>query len=117
MNFFDVLDKYEYWKENCEKSVLGEFSSVVSIFCNKGTQSDLGAPGRGYGGPFLRLWVFHQVVLLLQRPSVYSGIPGAEFLYLIFSDETSWPLLNLVKTKFATCLIFSLIIAKVHVSA
>jgi len=40
-------------------SVLGEFSSVVSVFRNKGTQSDLGAPflprapfGRGYGGPF-----------------------------------------------------------------
>jgi len=50
MNFFDVLDKYEYWKENCEKSVLGEFSSVVSIFCNKGTQSDLGAPRSGVRG-------------------------------------------------------------------
>jgi len=44
MKFFDVLDKYEYWKENCVKSVLGEFSSVVTIFRNKGSQSDLGAP-------------------------------------------------------------------------
>jgi len=44
MNFSDVLDKYEYWKENCVKSVLGEFSSVVSIFRNKDSQSDLGAP-------------------------------------------------------------------------
>ena len=42
-NFFDVLDKYEYWKSKCEKSLLGEFSFGVSICRNKGTQSDLGA--------------------------------------------------------------------------
>ena len=57
--FFEVLDKYEYWKGKCVKSVLGEFSSGVSICRNKGTQSDLGPlfapPGRGVQGPFLRL--------------------------------------------------------------
>ena len=58
MNFFDVLNKYKYWKENSVKSILGEFSSAVSIFRNKGTQSNLSAPflpGRGVWGPFLRL--------------------------------------------------------------
>jgi len=44
INFFDVLDNYEYWKGKCVKSVLGEFSSGVSICRNKGAQSDLGAP-------------------------------------------------------------------------
>jgi len=45
INFFDALDldKYDYWKGNCMKSVLDEFSSSVSISRNKGTQSDLGA--------------------------------------------------------------------------
>jgi len=57
IGFFDVLDKYEYWKGKCVKSVLGEFSSGVSICRNKGTHSDLGAPflpvlpAGGYGGP------------------------------------------------------------------
>jgi len=43
------------------KSVLGEFSSGVSICHNKSTQSDLGSlpaqgpPGRGNGRTFLRL--------------------------------------------------------------
>jgi len=32
INFFDVLDKYEYWKRKCVKSVLGEFSYGVSWF-------------------------------------------------------------------------------------
>jgi len=46
----------------CVKSVLGEFSSGVSICRNKSTQSNLGPPfcpppvAEGYGGPFLRLW-------------------------------------------------------------
>ena len=31
INLFDVLDKYEYWKGKCVKSVLGEFSSGVSM--------------------------------------------------------------------------------------
>jgi len=44
INFFDVLDEYEYWNGKCVKSVLGEFRSGVSIYRNKGTQSDLGAP-------------------------------------------------------------------------
>jgi len=43
INFFDVLDKYEYWKGKCVKSVLGAFSSGVSICRKKGTRSDLGA--------------------------------------------------------------------------
>ena len=38
------FDKYEYWKGKCVKSVLGQFSSAVSICRNKGTQSDLGVP-------------------------------------------------------------------------
>ena len=57
MNLFDISDKYEYWKGKCVKSVLDEFSSVVFICSNKGTQSDLGAPffpappAGGTGGP------------------------------------------------------------------
>jgi len=45
----------------CVKSVLGEFSSGVSVCRNKGTQSDVGAPllpgppRPGGTGPFLRL--------------------------------------------------------------
>jgi len=45
------------------KSVLGEFSSGVSICHNKSTQSDLGGPflpgdlRPGVRGAFLRLWV------------------------------------------------------------
>jgi len=41
----------------CVKSVLGDFSSAASIYRNKGTQLDLGAPffpappGRGIRGP------------------------------------------------------------------
>jgi len=63
INLFDVLDKYEYLKGKCVKSVLGEFGSGVSICCNKGTQSDLGSPiyseptPAGSTEPFLRLWV------------------------------------------------------------
>ena len=38
INFFDVLDKYEYWKGKCVKSVLSEFSFGVFICRNKGTQ-------------------------------------------------------------------------------
>ena len=55
--FFDVLGKYEYWKEKCVKSVLGEFNSGVSICRNKGTQiwgplfSRLSGRGVQYGGP------------------------------------------------------------------
>jgi len=37
MNFFDVLVKYEYGKMKCVKSVIGEFSSCVSICRNKNT--------------------------------------------------------------------------------
>ena len=44
VNFSDILDKYEYWKVKCVKSVLGEFSSGVSVCRNKRTQSDFGAP-------------------------------------------------------------------------
>jgi len=44
INLFDIYDKYEYLKGKCMKSVLGEFSSGVSICRNKGTQSDLGPP-------------------------------------------------------------------------
>jgi len=46
----------------CVKSVHGEFSSGVSIWRNKRTHSDLGAPyclcppAWGCGGTFLRLW-------------------------------------------------------------
>jgi len=42
INFFDVLDKYEYRKGKCVKSVVGEFSSGVSVCPNKGPQSELG---------------------------------------------------------------------------
>jgi len=31
INFLDVIDKYEDWKGKCEKSVLGEFSSVSNM--------------------------------------------------------------------------------------
>ena len=44
INFFDILDKYEYWKGKCVISVLGECSSGVAICRNKGAQSDLWAP-------------------------------------------------------------------------
>jgi len=46
------------------KSVLGEFSSDVSICRNQGTQSELGAffcpppPARRERGPFPRLWLY-----------------------------------------------------------
>jgi len=57
INLFDALDKYEYWKGKRVKSVLGEFSSGVSISRNKSTRSDSGAPflpgappAGGYGG-------------------------------------------------------------------
>jgi len=51
INLFDVLDKYEYWKRKCVKSVLGVFSSGVSVCRNKGAQSDLGTPfHQGLGG-------------------------------------------------------------------
>jgi len=55
INLFDVLDKYECWKGKCVKSVLGEFSSGLSICCNKGPQSDMGSPflpgsSSGFGG-------------------------------------------------------------------
>ena len=43
-NVFDILDKHECLKENCVKSVLGEFSSGVSTCRNKSTQSDLRPP-------------------------------------------------------------------------
>jgi len=43
VNFFDILDKYEYSKGKCVKSVLGEFSSGISICRNQRTRSDLGA--------------------------------------------------------------------------
>jgi len=43
INFFDVLlDKYKCRKVECVKSVLVEFMSGVSIYPNKGLQSDLG---------------------------------------------------------------------------
>jgi len=41
-----TVDKYEYWKGKCVKSVLGEFSFGISVCRNKGTQSDLGPPFR-----------------------------------------------------------------------
>ena len=44
INLFDVLDKYEYWKGKCVKSVLIEFSFGVSTCRNKGNKSDLEAP-------------------------------------------------------------------------
>ena len=37
------LDKYEYWKVKCVKSVLGEFSSGVSI-CHKKVLSQIWGP-------------------------------------------------------------------------
>jgi len=49
INFFDVLDKYEYCKK-CVKSVLGEFSSGVSIYAVTKLLSQIWGPG-GTGGP------------------------------------------------------------------
>jgi len=52
------------------KSVVGEFSSGVSIYRNQHTRSDLGARflsgpplAGGYGGPFLRLWDCSRCIL------------------------------------------------------
>ena len=56
INFFDVLDKYEYWKGKVWNQFLVS-SVLVSLRRNKGTQSDLGAPfcppppAGGTGGP------------------------------------------------------------------
>ena len=67
INFFDVLDKYEYCNMTCVKLVLGEFSSGVSVCSNKDTQSDLGTPlfprpprpgGAGVLPPALYIWPF-----------------------------------------------------------
>jgi len=41
INFFGVLDKYEYCKGKCVKSILGVFSSGVTVCRNRGPQSDL----------------------------------------------------------------------------
>ena len=75
------LDKYEYWKVKCVKSVLGEFSSGVSI-CHKKVLSQIWGPlfarlppARGYGAPFLRLW-------LSQWPATDQYGPGLKFLTL-----------------------------------
>jgi len=63
------------------KSVLGEFSSGVSICRNKGTQSDWGPPfcpgppGRGgYGGLFLRLSTQSKSYLIKKRINVIETI-------------------------------------------
>ena len=61
INLFDVLNKYDYWKGKCVKSVLGEFSSGVSLCPNNAPQLDYGAPfcqapRLGGTGAFLRLW-------------------------------------------------------------
>jgi len=73
--FFEVLDKYEYWKGKCVKSVLGEFSSGVSIRRNKGTQSDLGplfAPlAGGYRG--LSSGSVDKFVVKLKRQSSFTS--------------------------------------------
>jgi len=65
INFFNVSDKNECWKEKCVISVLGEFSSDVSICRNKGPQSDLGRPFArpppGVQGPFLRLCLYGKI--------------------------------------------------------
>jgi len=54
MNFFDVLDKYEYWKENCVKSVLLTLCSVTMVLSQIwGPPFCPGPPTAG--GPFLRL--------------------------------------------------------------
>jgi len=55
-SIFDILDKYECWTWKCVKSVLGEFSSGVSI-CRKDILSQIWgpiftwAPIRGNVGP------------------------------------------------------------------
>ena len=78
VNFFNILDKYEFWKGKYVKSVLGEFSSGVSICPNQRTRSDLGAPflpgsppGRGIGGPFLRLCLVYNFLIWYIRKIWY----------------------------------------------
>jgi len=73
----------------CVKSVLGEFSSGVSVCRNKGTQSDLGVPflpgsppAGVYGGPFLRLCLqanalFVSKIIALLRAFVLKQLPQA----------------------------------------
>jgi len=51
INFFDVLDKYKCQKGQYVKSVLGYFSSSVSIWPNKRPQSDFWGPVFIRGSP------------------------------------------------------------------
>jgi len=81
INLFDVLDKYEYWKRKCVKSVLGVFSSGVSVCRNKGAQSDLGTPFHqglgGTGGPsfgFVHAQYGHQMCANAEVPGTALSI-------------------------------------------
>ena len=95
INFLDVLEKYEYWKG---KSVLGEFSSGVSICYNKGTRSDLGIlfllepPGRGVQGALPPALSSRQVIAVaaVHTNLKVSKHPSARGISLMEMLEMLW---------------------------